>query len=94
MIEKYEDPAGDGNIKEIRARDSNTIEKYEDPAGDGNGIAVLLCGCNFRIEKYEDPAGDGNITVYLLILILLLRNTKTPQGTETGAGLQMFQKAH
>ena len=37
FIEKYEDPAGDGN-QSVRVREPllTLIEKYEDPAGDGN----------------------------------------------------------
>ena len=37
MIEKYEDPAGDGNRSSLRFnKNLIAIEKYEDPAGDGN----------------------------------------------------------
>ena len=39
-----------------------------------------------NIEKYEDPAGDGNMTIFFLgskVSNVILRNTKTPQGTET-----------
>jgi len=37
-----------------------------------------------NFEKYEDPAGDGNNSAPFVSLIFAeLRNTKTPQGTET-----------
>ena len=36
-IEKYEDPAGDGNLcVRLDVVKRLLIEKYEDPAGDGN----------------------------------------------------------
>ena len=35
-IEKYEDPAGDGNYLLSECINDALIEKYEDPAGDGN----------------------------------------------------------
>ena len=36
-IEKYEDPAGDGNpVGTTGISKCSRIEKYEDPAGDGN----------------------------------------------------------
>ena len=39
-IEKYEDPAGDGNFDETTdIKVGDLIEKYEDPAGDGNNGA-------------------------------------------------------
>ena len=35
------------------------------------------------IEKHEDPAGDGNLNNVENDAYIELRNTKTPQGTET-----------
>ena len=59
------------------------IEKYEDPAGDGNSY-LSSSAAFFMIEKYEDPAGDGNRNeIDLPKYSDRLRNTKTPQGTET-----------
>ena len=60
-IEKYEDPAGDGNRPYLlTGLSSSIIEKYEDPAGDGNRKYFSTNSAVFPIEKYEDPAGDGN----------------------------------
>ena len=41
LIEKYEDPAGDGNEAVKRFGGKAIIEKYEDPAGDGNRTAIV-----------------------------------------------------
>ena len=41
-IEKYEDPAGDGNGFEPSRTPIALIEKYEDPAGDGNPLTSTL----------------------------------------------------
>ena len=61
-IEKYEDPAGDGNIDSSSPllNSDYIIEKYEDPAGDGNREPTSVSKKPINIEKYEDPAGDGN----------------------------------
>ena len=59
-IEKYEDPAGDGNILLFMPASFLKIEKYEDPAGDGNLCVRLDVVKRLLIEKYEDPAGDGS----------------------------------
>ena len=60
------------------------IEKYEDPAGDGNRSSLRFNKNLIAIEKYEDPAGDGNHFIPPSFdVLIVLRNTKTPQGTET-----------
>ena len=44
VIEKYEDPAGDGNYAVTSCtRYRDVIEKYEDPAGDGNTLICFFC---------------------------------------------------
>ena len=62
-IEKYEDPAGDGNLYYGGKKVLYEIEKYEDPAGDGNTAEIVGTIVGVIIEKYEDPAGDGNSCV-------------------------------
>ena len=44
LIEKYEDPAGDGNtfVSKNVIEVIHHIEKYEDPAGDGNPLTSTL----------------------------------------------------
>ena len=70
------------------------IEKYEDPAGDGNP-SLMRSNNVFAIEKYEDPAGDGNFESPKAFdkLLFPLRNTKTPQGTETIIPALYIQKS-
>ena len=97
-IEKYEDPAGDGNAQRRVCKFDGvlTIEKYEDPAGDGNfppPISRFIPSIGI-IEKYEDPAGDGNCEPSSdSVIIFRLRNTKTPQGTETIIPALYIQKS-
>ena len=62
IIEKYEDPAGDGNS--VRVRGSLTtltrLRNTKTPQGTETPICHGTRQGNRAIEKYEDPAGDGN----------------------------------
>ena len=60
MIEKHEDPAGDGNLNNVE--NDAYIELRNTKTPQGTETQRLLCTLckTLAIEKHEDPAGDGN----------------------------------
>ena len=62
LIEKYEDPAGDGNQSRVGSnKHPYTLRNTKTPQGTETPQAFFYTASWHRIEKYEDPAGDGNM---------------------------------
>ena len=71
MIEKYEDPAGDGNGQNsVKFANPSLLRNTKTPQGTETLKQSAQLMRIMSIEKYEDPAGDGNILLSPLAALM------------------------